>query len=294
MSERGFVLVTGGSGAVGSRLLRALGERGWRRRCLVHRRSVDDADEVVTGDLADASSLRRAVQGVTAIAHLAAVTHSRSPAPYEVTNLRGTKNLVDAAAGSGVTRFLFLSTRAISPEGGAYSRSKRDAERVVGASGLPWTIVRLPEVYGAGGSEGVDRIIELARDGRRIPVVGGGDDLICPAHVDDVIPACARALDAPAAVARTYTLAGPCMTVRAFAHVVGEVFGRQPRILQVPVAAVSALATAGRVLPLPVYPDQLARLRSPKPEASPEAERDLLFRPRSLQAALAEIAACNG
>ncbi len=283
--------MTGGSGAVGSRLLCALGEHGWRRRCLVHRRPVSDAEEVLSGDLTDSSSLRAAVRGVTAIAHLAAVTHSRSPERYDEVNFRGTKNLLDAVGISGVERFLFVSTRAISPEGGAYSRSKHRAEEAVRACGLPWTIVRLPEVYGAGSVEGVDWMIALARDGGRIPIVGRGDDVICPAHVDDVIRACVRALEAPEAVRSTYTLAGPCLTVRTFADAVGDVFRRPPRILHVPVPAAAALATASRILPLPVYPDQLTRLRSPKPAASPEAESDLLFRPRSLADGLAEIVA---
>jgi nucleoside-diphosphate-sugar epimerase len=288
------VLVTGGSGVVGLRLLRALGERGWRRRCLVYRRQVGDAEEVALGDVTDSSSLQPALDGVTAIAHLAAVTHSRSPERYDEVNVRGTQNLVDAAGRSGVERFLFVSTRAISPDGGAYSRSKHRAEEVVRACGLQWTIVRLPEVYGAGSAEGVDRMIAIARRGGRIPVVGRGDDLICPAHVDDVIPACARALEAPKAVRRTYTLAGPCVTAQTFADVLGDVFRQPPRILHVPLAAATAFAMAARVLPLPVYPDQLARLRAPKPAASPEAECDLRFRPRSLLAGLAEIAARSG
>jgi nucleoside-diphosphate-sugar epimerase len=243
----------------------------------------------VNGDLTDPSSLHLAVNGVTAIAHLAAVTHSRSLERYADVNFHGTKNLLDATAASGVDRFLFVSTRAISPRGGGYSRSKYEAEQLVRASGLEWTIVRLPEVYGAGSSEGIDRIIALARDGSRIPIVGRGDDLICPAHIDDVVHACLRALEAPEAVRRTYTLAGPCLTVRSFADVVGDAFRRRARIIHVPVPAVAALATASRILPLPVYPDQLTRLRSPKPEATPEAERDLLFRPRSLRDGLAEI-----
>jgi nucleoside-diphosphate-sugar epimerase len=292
--SQGLVLITGGSGAMGSRLLRALGERGWRRRCLVHRRPISAAEEIRSGDLTDPSTLPDAVEGVDAIVHLAAVTHSRSLRRYEEVNLHGTKNLVDAAVRTGVDRFLFVSTRAISPDGGAYSRSKHRAEEFVRASSLRWTIVRLPEVYGAGSAEGVDRMIALVRRGARIPVVGRGDDLICPAHVDDVIPVCARALEVPAAVGRTYTLAGPCFTVRTFVDAIGDVFRRPPRILYVPVAVASALATAARIFPLPVYPDQVARLRSAKPAACSEAEGDLQFQPRSVQAGLAEIVACGG
>ena len=79
-----------------------------------------------------------------------------------------------------------------------------------------------------------------------------------------------------------------------FADALGEVFQRHPRLLRIPARAASALAAAARVLPLPIYPDQVARLRAPKPSASPEAERDLVFRPRSLQAGLAELLVDRG
>jgi nucleoside-diphosphate-sugar epimerase len=289
LSSKGVVLVTGGSGSIGLRLLQRLGRDGWRRRCLVHHRPVLDAEEVITGDLTDVSSLRHAVDGVASIIHLGALTHSRSLGRYEQINLRGTRNLLDAARDADVRRFLLVSTRAIAREGGAYSRSKYESEEAVRRSGLEWTIVRLPEVYGAGSVEGIDRIIALARYGRWIPLVGSGDDLVCPVHVDDAVSACIRALEVPAAVKKTYTLAGPCLTVREFANVAREVFRRSPRIVPVPTPAVAVLAASSRVLPLPLYPDQLTRLRSPKPPASPDAEADLLFSPRPLRDGLGQV-----
>ncbi len=280
------VLVTGASGGIGSRLLRGLGEQGWRRRCLVHRRPVKDADETVQGDLASPDSLRHAVAGAAAIVHLAAVTHSRSPSRYDGVNLVGTQNLLTAAREAGTRRFLFVSTRAISPDGGAYSRSKHRAEEAVRGAGVPWTIVRLPEVYGIGSTEGVDRILARVRHGGFVPMVGGGADMLCPAHVDDVVGACVRALEIPGAVGRTYTLAGPCLTMREFAELAGVAAGRRPRVLRVPVPVVAVLGALSRFLPLPLYPDQLARLRASKPPASAEAEADLAFRPRRLREGL--------
>lgn len=282
--------MTGGSGAIGSRLLRELGERGWRRRSLVHRSPVADADEHTRGELADVAALTRAADGASAVVHLAAVTHARSSKRYDEINAAGTANLVAAAQSCGAERFLLVSTRAISPSGGAYSRSKLRAEEHVSASELDWTIVRLPEVYGAGGTEGVDRIVELARRGRRVPLVGGGDDVLCPAHVDDVVPALAQALEAPLAHRKTYTLAGPCVTARELAELAGQSFGRGARPFSVPVAVVATAALASRVLPLPLYPDQLERLRSDKPVASAEAARELGFAPRALRDGLGRLA----
>ena len=73
---------------------------------------------------------------------------------------------------------------------------------------------------------------------------------------------------------RTYTLAGPCVTMSGFADALGEVFQRHPRLLRIPARAASALAAAARVLPLPIYPDQVAACalrslrRAPKPSAT--------------------------
>jgi nucleoside-diphosphate-sugar epimerase len=143
-------------------------------------------------------------------------------------------------------------------------------------------IVRLPEIYGTGASEGVDRIINLARRDQRIPVVGRGDDQVCPVFVDDAIAACASSLEADQAAGKTYTLAGECLSVAQFARTCIEVFDSGSRILMIPTSMVRAISAMARVAPLPIYPDQLARLKSPKPGLSLEARADLGFRPRRL------------
>ena len=273
------VLVTGAAGGLGRALIPVLRSRDWRVRALVHRRPVETADEQVTGDLADAAGLLSVADGADAVLHLAARTHARRAADYFEANLEGTRRLLAA----GVPRFVHVSSRAIGEGGGGYSDSKREAERLVERSGAEWVIVRLPEVYGAGSAEGVDRIIDGARRGGTIPIVGDGADEVCPVHVDDVTAALAAALDAPAR--RTYTLAGECMTTRSFAETCVTAFGGG-RILRVPVSAVRMLGLAARVAPLPLYPDQLARLRAPRPAASPEATAELGFAPRPLEAGL--------
>jgi NADH dehydrogenase len=282
------VLVTGAAGGVGGALLPVLRAQGWRVRCLVHRRPVPGADEIVAGDLADAASLHAAARGADAVLHLAARTHARRAGDYAEANVEGTRRLLDAARGAGAGRFVLVSTRAIDESGGAYSRSKRAAERLVEGSGLRWSVVRLPEVFGAGSREGVDDIIARARRGAPIPVVGRGSDVVCPLHVDDVTGPLAAALGAPAG--SIYTLAGECLTVREFARACQRAFGRSIRIVGVPRPALRALSLAARVAPLPLVPDQLARLDAPKPHGTPEAEADLGFAPRPLAERLAQLA----
>jgi NADH dehydrogenase len=254
-------------------------------RGLVHRRPVAEADEQVAGDLGDDAALERAAAGIRAVLHLAARTHARRAGDYAEANAAGTRRLLEAAQRAGVVRFVHVSTRAIGARGGAYSESKRAAEALVRKSRLDWTIIRLPEVYGAGGGEGVDRIIAAARRGAPIPLVGAGQDEVCPIHRDDAVAALVAALDAPAASRRVYTLAGDCTTLRGFADACVEELGGG-RVICVPVGAVRVLAAAARVTPLPLYPDQLARLRAPKPPGSPEARADLGFHPRPLREGL--------
>ena len=284
-----IVLVTGASGKIGGRLLAELSRRGWRTRALVHKHPAPGADHGVEGDLSDPASLAGATQEADAVLHMAASTHARRTGTYMSVNRDGTTALVEAARAASVGRFVYVSTRAIAADGGGYSKSKRAGEEVVRGSGLDHAIVRLPEVVGAGSREGVDGVIDRARRGAPIPIVGSGNSRLCPAHIDDVVPAIASALDAPAD--RTYTLAGDCVTEREFARACIHEFNSKSSLVPVPVAAVAALGWASRLVPIPLFPDQLVRLRSSKPGVSPEAERDLGFAPRSLGDSLHSIAA---
>jgi len=91
------------------------------------------------------------------------------------------------------------------------------------------------------------------------------------------------AVDAPAAAGRIYTLGVPAVTFRDLAERARDAYGGRSRIVPVPESVVALVCRASQFLPLPVVPDQLDRLRAPRPPASPEAEIDLGFRPRPLR-----------
>jgi nucleoside-diphosphate-sugar epimerase len=255
----------------------------------VHHRPVPGADQQVAGGLAHSAALSEGAAGADVVIHLAALTHARRPTQYRTVNVDGTGRLLAAAQEAGVGRFVHVSTRAVSADGGAYSRSKLAAEELVRGWNIEHVIVRLPEVYGAGGSEGIDQMLEKARRGAAIPVVGRGADVLCPAHVDDVVAALVTSLSSPAAADRTYTLAGECHSAREVALACARVAGKASRVVHAPVSAVRLASIAARVLPLPLYPDQLARLRSAKPAPTPEAREDLGFTPRSLDDGLSDV-----
>ena len=291
------VLVTG-PGRLGRPLLAVL-QRAGITGVVVHRRAetaLPPGWRSVRADVTRPQTLAGICTDCDQVLHLAAVTHSNRSALYDEVNAVGTLNLVAEARRAGIQRFTLVSTRAISPEGGAYSRSKIHAEEIVRASGLAWNILRPAEVYGAGG-EGISALIERCRHGRWVPVAGNGSPRLAPVYVDDVIDGCCRAITA-AGHGGVHTLAGPEeMSYLELIERLAAHFHTRPRTIGVPAVVLRVAARALALLPLdkpPLYADQVARLFSPKSHdtesaflafgftARPlEQGLDALFRPRT-------------
>ena len=158
------VLVTGGTGLVGSRLLKRFVDAGIATRALV--RPGKDLAEGVTGiegDILSPETLAAAVDGVTDVIHLAALFRTQDEAEVWRVNLEGTRNLIAAVKEHNPdARFIMASTSNVYGSGlshpgkeddevtasQAYPASKIAAEKELRNSGLNWSIVRFPFVYG--------------------------------------------------------------------------------------------------------------------------------------------------
>ena len=177
-----MIAVTGATGFVGQALLdRVQGEvRALARKPQEPRKGV----EWVTGDLDDKRALRRLVKGAEAVIHVAGVVNAPDPAAFEAGNVTGTMNVIEATRKAGVPRLIHVSSlSAREPDLSAYGASKARAERLVMASGLDWTIVRPPGIYGP---RDVDyfEMFRLARWGvMPVPPREGRSSLL---HVDDL------------------------------------------------------------------------------------------------------------
>lgn len=179
--------LTGATGFVGRAALDAAVSAGMEVRALA-RRVPDEPPpsgvQFVRGDLADRTALAEVTTGVDAVIHIAGLTRTLDAAAFETVNVLGTQTVMEAARASGVRRFVFVSSLAArEPELSAYGASKARAETLVGASGLAWTIVRPPAVYGPRDTE----MFELFRSAARCGIVPlpprGRASLI---HVDDL------------------------------------------------------------------------------------------------------------
>jgi uncharacterized protein YbjT (DUF2867 family) len=158
--------VTGGTGFVGSALIRMALAQGYRVRALTRRaQPVQDGVAWIEGALDDPDSLLSLIRGSDAVIHIAGVVNTPLRREFEAGNVTGTLNMVHAAKQAGVARFIHVSSlTARMPDISNYGWSKAKAENVVAASGLDWTMVRPPAIYGPGDKDMLD-MFKMAQRG---------------------------------------------------------------------------------------------------------------------------------
>lgn len=261
------VLVTGGTGFLGQRVVHALGARGVRMRLLCRGTPpaglVRDGDEVASGDVRDAAAVQRAAAGCGAILHLAArVSRGGARADFDAVNVDGLRHVLAAAASSGsverviVTSSLFalgpsdrLGVRASGLNEAAldlpcdaidhYQASKREGAllaRAAARRGEP-VITLFPGVLvGPGPLTQANLVTAMIRDhlsGHLVPVPDGGRHAWSFVHVDDVAEAHALALESDSP-GDALVLGGENRTLRDLFDILSRLTGRRSPWLSVP------------------------------------------------------------
>jgi dihydroflavonol-4-reductase len=255
------ILVTGGSGFIGSRL--ALEVRGQGHEVVIAGQLNSDAERarfkeltaagigIEQGPLQDAAYARRVASGCEVVIHLAAAQHEANvPDDYFFdVNVNGTRTLLEASKLAGVQRFVYGSTIGIYGEStgelldentpprpmNVYGRSKLAAENVVksAASELATSIVRISETYGPGDF----RLLKLFRalDRGRFVIIGSGQNRRQAIHVQDLVKGLLLAATSAAAVGETFVMAGQeTMTTREMVQDEARALGRTAPPRRVP------------------------------------------------------------
>lgn len=177
------IAITGGTGFVGSHLIELALTEGHRVQALTRRPQEAQANLTwIEGALDKPGSLAALCAGCDAVIHVAGVING-SPQEFHQGNVVGTQNMLAAATGAGIRRFIHVSSlSAREPQLSAYGRSKQESEAPVTASGLDWTVVRPPAIYGPRDREMLD-LFRFARKGV-LPLPPGGR--ISVIHVADL------------------------------------------------------------------------------------------------------------
>lgn len=260
-----MLAITGGTGFVGARVL-ALAPAPWQA---LTRRTAEDA-RWIAGDLSNHTALDRLCGGASAVIHIAGVVNAANRAGFELGNVRGTANIIAAARRAGVRRFIHVSSlSAREPALSDYGASKAAADAEVEASGLDWTIVRPPAVYGAGDPEMLG-VFKAARFGLGL-APGGPGGRISVIHVDDLARALLALAASSACTAEILELDDGQGAMGGYSHAefaahIGAAFGRRVRTVPVPANLLGAAAYAATLA---------ARLRGKLPTLSADRARYL-------------------
>ena len=254
-----MILVTGGSGFVGSHLLEKLGACGEPVRCLVRpttkTRRLPAGVETALADLASGQGIGRALDGVDTVIHLAGVTKALSPADYFAGNARATETLVRALQGRSIRLVHVSSLAAIGPslDGrpldedasphpvSTYGKSKLEGERIARSMAPDAVIVRPPVVYGPRDTD-IFQIFRAIAQGLVLEIAGA-ERWFSAIYVEDLVDGLWAAARAPKAAGRAYFLAHrKPASWRELGATAAQIMGRRPRTLRVPVAAANTVA----------------------------------------------------
>jgi nucleoside-diphosphate-sugar epimerase len=287
----GPILVTGATGFIGTHVVEHFADRGEEVVALRRRQdslAIEGARMATVPDLLDRMSLRKALDGVQTVIHLAGRVHARKEGRDDPdsecrrVNVEGTRALLEESIESGIQHFLFVSSvkaaatesRTIVDEttppmpGDAYGASKLEAERLVRVlarrESLHAPVLRLPLVYGPGMKSNMLSLYRAVERGIPLPLssVRNRRSFI---YVGNVIEAMESLLGTPSAAQETFfasdgmDLSTPELVKRIAASV-----NRRPRLFPVPVPALRALGGAGyllsRILPFHFTLDSLSAL----------------------------------
>lgn len=176
--------ITGATGFVGKAVLAQAQAQGLAVRALARREQPALAGiEWVQGTLADPAALEHLVDGADAVMHIAGMVNAPDRAAFEACNSHGTAALIAAMKAKGVARLVHVSSLAArEPQLSDYGWSKAEAERHVAGSGLDWTMVRPPAIYGPHDAE----LLELFQMAKRGFVLLPPDGRLSIIHADDL------------------------------------------------------------------------------------------------------------
>lgn len=271
-----LVTVFGGSGFVGTQVVRQLAKDGWRIRVAVRNPSLAYAMrlhgdvgqiDVVQANVRDAASVRRALEGASASVNLVGVLYEAGRQGFQAVHVMGARTVAEAAQAEGVARVVQMSALGADAQSPSkYARTKAEGEAAVRAVRPDAVIVRPSVVFGP--EDGFfNKFATMASVSPALPLIGGGLTKFQPVFVGDVGKAIARAVADADAAGRTYELGGPAvLTFRELMEMMLAETGQKRLLLPVPFPVAGLLGSLGDliagIVPPPVTSDQVRLLKA--------------------------------
>ena len=251
-----MILVTGGSGFVGRRVVCRLTDGGHEVRVLargLRRVDLPQGVQLTRGDVVSGEGLPDAIKGIERIVHLVAIIRESGDQTFDGVIRRGTERLLESATMAGIKKFVYVS--AIGAQDNPtypYLHAKWQAERAVMRSGLTYAIIRPSIVFGEG-DEFINALAGLVRYNPVVPVVGNGKAKFQPIWVEDLVTCVAACLSEGAHDGETLEVGGPeHLTYDDILDTVKDALGKSRPKVHVPLAVMRPVAQVMEwVLPKP-------------------------------------------
>jgi len=263
--RRGYAMTTvvvfGGSGFLGRRLVRRLAGDGLTVRVAVRHPAPAgrilkaaglDRVMVLRADVRDQATVAAAIAGADAVVNAVSAYVERGGETFETVHVRGAETVARGAAAAAVARLVLVSGIGADPESRSpYIRARGRGERAVQREFPGATIVRPSAMFGPGDAL-FGTLADLARLLPMLPLIGAGRTRLQPVYVEDVAEAVARMLADPATAGRTYETTGPDVyTLRELVGITLRLIGRRRLLVPVPFAIAEVLARLFEFLPSP-------------------------------------------
>jgi NADH dehydrogenase len=285
-----MILVTGGTGFVGSAIVAELLRRGETVGVLGREAAKIDrvfagAVEARAADVRDTAGLSAAMSGVEVVINAVQFPTSPIEIPkrgwtFEEIDYKGTVNQVNAAKAGGVKRFVDVSAVGADVNGPRHwFRFKGMAEQHLQQSGLEYVILRPTWVYGPKDTA-LNRLLNFTRVLPFLPLFGDGKQAMQPVFVDDVGRVTAEAARNPEAAGEVFEIGGPdVMSMNEVLQTGLDLMGRRRPILHQPVFVGKAMGSLARLLPTPpLTPDAVEFICFPAVANNANLER--VFKPK--------------
>jgi len=245
LAESGMrVLLTGGTGVIGTGVIPELLAAGYQVRLLSRAASEHVSEwpagvEAVDGDVTNATSIKNAADGCEAVLHVTGIVDEKPPEiTFTSVNVEGTRNMLCEAERAGTRRFIYVSSLGAERGQSPYHQSKREAEALVREFSREFVIVRPGHVFGPG-DEMISMALKMVRVSPLVPEVGLGQYRFQPLWFADAGLALAKCVSHPDVAGQTIEIAGAeVLTVHELISTLAKITDRPGLVVPVPAVLV--------------------------------------------------------